>query len=283
MNIELLAKVGVDQTNLLSIDSLEKMAKFYETLNKSLAKEKDNAKTDDSNPVRDEFRKTVSEDAELAEHVKNVVSEIRSILSDAMSVAPFAAILLSEEMKTLASEMSAEKNYQEAIALQDADMPVATVELPEDWSDRRNEAAEIADLIGKVFGLISADVKTAVEEKNTKFKVKASKNANTNFLLPDITKLVRDVKDDEAEVSLVGRAAVNSKIVYHWNGEVIETSMLNVVLHDYVSDFRSGYVITFSDLRDKVKEAGFDAYAKAAEVGTDLVFETGTLRLSMAE
>lgn len=282
MNTELLAKVGVDLTNLLEVSSIEKMAKYYEALNKSLGREKDAAKTDDSNPVRDAFRLTVSEDAELQEVVKVVTGAIRSVISDAIADSPFVSILLADEMKNLASEMSAEKNYQEAIALQDADIPTPTVELPEDWTERRNEAAEIADLTRKVFNLIEDSVKSAVDEKATKLKVKSSKSSKVG-IIPDLTKLVRDVKDDEADVSLVGRAAQNSKIVYTWNDEVLDTSMLNVVLHDYVSDFRSGYVVTFSDLRDKVKDAGFDAYAKAAEAGTDLVFDTGTLNLSIGE
>jgi hypothetical protein len=190
-----------------------------------------------------------------------------------MEDSPYLALLFSDAIKVLSTEMTAEKIYQEAIALKDADIPAVEIDLPEDWSDRRNEASEVADLIRKVFGL----VKDEASASGSKFKTKVSKTEGT---LPDLTKLVRDVKED-SETALVGRAATNSRIVYTWNGEVVPTTMMNEVLHDYVSDFRSGYVVTFSDLRDKVKAAGYEAYAKAAEAGTDIKFDTGTLNLSM--
>jgi hypothetical protein len=283
IDLEILALADVDDTNLQSVEAFERLVAYYETMNSSLGKDKEAAKSSDNegNPVKDAFRLEVANDEEVAEACKNVVADIRSALAALMDEHPYSSILLVDMLKTLASEMVAERNYQETLALKEVDVPKLEVSLPDDWHERKALAEKMQEQIKMVWTIVS--YKIVGKATSVKYKEGIKDGKPSGKYLPSLSKITQDPKDDDNSSSLVGRAATNARIVYEWNGEVLPTSMMNVILHDYISDFVSGYVVTWGDLRDKVKEAGFASYAKAAEKGASIEFDTGTLTMSMQE
>jgi hypothetical protein len=255
--LELLARYEIDLSDL-NLAALVKLRGEYETINNALIGDKDKQESKDSE-LKKYLLAVVSEDDEVTETVKNFVSEVRHMFYTIVDNDPRTIMPLVEAISELKTDVLNERDHWLNKVKRES-APVKVID--EDYENKRAEAAEIAELIRQLYPLLSSLVPTdkrGDEFGPVEFPLIAQKESGkaTGKFLPKLTKLARSQNEDNP----TGRAAQNRYLQFTWNGNVLpEGTLPSDVAHDFVSDFKAGFVIDWTGIRDLAKKDGVEMF-----------------------
>lgn len=255
--LELLTKYGIDLSDL-NLAALVKLRAEYETVNAALIGERDKAENTDSELKKYLLGITSAED-DVKETVKAFASEVRRMFYEIVDSNPRTILALVEAMSEVKTDSLNERDHWVNKVKRQA-APVKVVDA--EYESKREDNAKLAELIRQLYPLLSSLVPTdkrGDEYGPVEFPLEPKKEGGkpvAGQFLPKLSRLPRS--DDNPS----GRAASNRHLKFTWQGNDLAEGILpSDVAHDYVSDFKSGFVIDWTGIRDLAKKDGVEMFS----------------------
>ena len=272
--LELLTEYGITLETAMSFDTLVKLRSIYEANISSLVGERDKNESTDSE-LKKYLLATTSQESDVAETVKNFASEVRAMFYRMVDDNPRTIFALVEAMSDLKTDSLNERDHWLGKVKREAN-PTKPVDV--EYEAKREDTGKLAELIRQLYPLLANLVPTDKRgdefgPENFPLEQKKSDGKPTGEFLPKLSRLPRSQADDNP----TGRAVQNRYLVFTWNGNEIPSGTLpSDVAHDYVSDFKAGYVIDWTGIRDLAKKAGVETFS---DKPWSHDFPTGTLTI----
>lgn len=271
--IELLAKYGIP-LDQLNAESLIKLRKIYETEVSALKGE-----ADKSDQVTGGWLTALGSTVEGNESVQSALKEfksaVRALLYELVDANTDVVIPLVDALAEIKSDAMNERDYWVQRIKRDN-----TVTAPRDdaFDDKLAEMEKLAELIRMSYKWAASILPTDDAEFKKEFPTKGQivGGKATDERLPVLAKLPNKRNPD----SVAGRNAGHRFVQFVWTAtdcEPVEIPLGTLtadVAHDFVSDIKSGTMVSGPDILKALKESNQDMFSAT---GWELNFPTGKL------
>lgn len=273
---DLLPKYGIDLGNI-NAESLVTLRDTYETEVASLKVQSEKSENEEGG-VLTNLTKSLEGRDDLKEAMTEFKSQVRAMFYSLIDSDSDFAIPVVEAMTELKADATNEREYWVQKVKREIS-PSKSSSLPDDYNERREEMEKLGELIRFAYTGLRSMIDHNDEDFVKRFPLKkAIKDGEwTGEYLPKLARL------PQVHSEAVGRNAGDRFIRFTWTpestGEEIEIpagTLVTDVAHDYVSDFKSGYVIDANALREAVKASGAEVFAPKDEPWV-VGFKTGIL------
>lgn len=261
VGIELLEKYGIGLTDL-NFNALAKLRAEYESTVTSLVGERDKQESTDSE-LKKFLLATTQEEPEVTETVKAFTSDVRTMFYAIVDQNPRTIMALVEAISELKTDVLNERDHW-LNKVKRTSQPTKVVDA--DYEAKRADASDLAELIRSLYPLLSSQVPTdkvgdSFGPAEFPLEQKKADGKPTGEYLPKLSRLPRSDAGDSPS----GRAASNRYLVFTWGATVLPEGILpSDVAHDYVSDFKTGFVIDWTGIRDLAKADGVESFSDQA-------------------